>query len=247
MKIKEIRVGYTVKENKARAFIEINTNKDGKTKGGVGMITLIPSLPPSLPPSQPSLPSLPPSPSPSPSPIKFEFIFIIDQSGSMSRIIPLVIDCLHLFLRSLPLNCTFNLIGFGSTAHSLFDQPMELNQKNFKIGSEFIDRLKANLGGTEIGEPFKLAFSTELANQTMRNIFLLTDGRVANEEKIFKLIEENREETNDQTRIFSLGIGDYVSKSLLNGIARSGNGSSYFIPLSRLTSFVFLILIFNFF
>lgn len=53
--------------------------------------------------------------------VKSEFIFIVDQSGSMegNRIIRAK-ETLLLLLKSLPVGCYFQIISFGSTFRSLF-------------------------------------------------------------------------------------------------------------------------------
>ena len=46
----------------------------------------------------------------------FHFIFLVDRSGSMSWTdrIKIARDALTLFMRSLPKNCTYSIISFGS-------------------------------------------------------------------------------------------------------------------------------------
>merc|ERR1719296_283091 len=55
-----------------------------------------------------------------------EFIFLLDRSGSMGGTqIRQAADALQLFLRSLPQDCCFDIIGFGSTWTSLFGHSIE--------------------------------------------------------------------------------------------------------------------------
>ena len=51
-----------------------------------------------------------------------EFIFVVDCSGSMrdENKIGLARQAMLVFLKSLPLNCHFNIIRFGSQYKSLF-------------------------------------------------------------------------------------------------------------------------------
>ena len=46
----------------------------------------------------------------------FHFIFIVDRSGSMSYFnrMGLAIDALSIFIRSLPVDCKFSIISFGT-------------------------------------------------------------------------------------------------------------------------------------
>jgi hypothetical protein len=82
-----------------------------------------------------------------------EFIFVVDCSGSMSdeNKIGLARQAMILFLRSLPLNCHFNIIRFGSQYRSLFnDITVIYNEENARKAEELINGMKADLGGTEL-------------------------------------------------------------------------------------------------
>ena len=82
------------------------------------------------------------------------FIFLIDQSGSMSgKSIELVKQALLLFIQSLPVGSYFQLIGFGTTFKKYNDEPVEYNQENVKNIINVINDLKANMGGTNISGP----------------------------------------------------------------------------------------------
>ncbi len=53
----------------------------------------------------------------------FHFIFLVDRSGSMmgSRITA-ANEALKIFMRSLPTDCRFSIVGFGSSTDFLKDQ-----------------------------------------------------------------------------------------------------------------------------
>ena len=50
---------------------------------------------------------------------KYQFIFLVDRSNSMSvnSRMGIAIDAVVLFLQSLPADCQFGIIGFGSKRH----------------------------------------------------------------------------------------------------------------------------------
>ena len=61
------------------------------------------------------------------------FIFIIDQSGSMSgKPIKLVKEALIFFMQSLPRNSYFQLIGFGDSVEFINENPVEYTENNVK-------------------------------------------------------------------------------------------------------------------
>ncbi len=56
-----------------------------------------------------------------------------------------------LFLKSLPVGCHFNIIRFGSDHQSLFQNITNIyDEANVKVCQDFINQMKADLGGTEL-------------------------------------------------------------------------------------------------
>ena len=82
------------------------------------------------------------------------FIFLIDQSGSMSgQPIKLVYESLLFFLQSLPKKSYFQLIGFGSDFKKINKTPQEYTKENVQLTKQLISNLNADLGGTDISSP----------------------------------------------------------------------------------------------
>jgi hypothetical protein len=82
-----------------------------------------------------------------------EFIFIVDCSGSMDNEnkIGLARQAMLLFLKSLPVDCHFNIIRFGDKYKSLFsDMTTIYNEENARQAEQLINNMKADLGGTEL-------------------------------------------------------------------------------------------------
>ena len=71
----------------------------------------------------------------------FHFTFIVDRSGSMSGAgIASAKDALEIFIRSLPIGCTFSIISFGSRHEwmALQDRAEKLmagNAENLRAGN----------------------------------------------------------------------------------------------------------------
>ncbi|XP_055346092.1 LOW QUALITY PROTEIN: von Willebrand factor A domain-containing protein 5A-like [Paramacrobiotus metropolitanus] len=80
------------------------------------------------------------------------------------------------------------------------------------------------LGGTEILKPLNKIFKTAPFSGFSRHLFVLTDGEVDNTEQVIDLVRKN----TSNFRVFSFGIGDSCSRSLVNRIALAGNGKSEF-------------------
>lgn len=157
-----------------------------------------------------------------------EFIFVLDRSGSMSGgSINKAKEALKFFLKSLPQKSRFNIVSFGSSFKKMFKKPIEYSPKNIAIALAEVSTFKADLGGTEILTPLNAIFQQKPFKNYQRNIFLLTDGAVGNQEAIFKLISKSCIYNNQ--RIFSIGIGSGCSESLVRKTAQLGGGSSIFI------------------
>ena len=169
------------------------------------------------------------------------YIFLLDQSGSMSgERIDLSCKSLLLFLQSLNENCYFQLIGFGSDSKFFSDKPLEYNKENVKALMDIIKQLGADRGGTELYEPLYKIYTDKIYNEydMKKNIILLTDGELFDKEKVINLIGANSNEF-----IFnSIGIGD-CDKDLIERTALIGNGYSYYISnLNELNSVVISLL-----
>ena len=82
-----------------------------------------------------------------------EFIFVVDCSGSMEEEnkIGLARQAMLLFLKSLPVDCYFNVIRFGSTHENLFSEVTAVyDESNARKAEQCISQMKADLGGTEL-------------------------------------------------------------------------------------------------
>ena len=82
-----------------------------------------------------------------------EFIFVVDCSGSMGdeNKIRLARAAMLLFLKSLPMNCHFNIIRFGSKYENSFNDITPIyNDENARQTEKLINKMTADLGGTEL-------------------------------------------------------------------------------------------------
>ncbi|CAF0827662.1 unnamed protein product [Adineta ricciae] len=158
-----------------------------------------------------------------------EFIFIVDCSGSMQdeNKIGFARQAMLLFLKSLPVGCHFNIIRFGSQYKTLFNENTVLyNKTNAQRAEQLIERLKADLGGTDLLKPLRWIERYSPSQGRSRQVFLLTDGEISNVTEVLDLCRSMA----TSTRIFSFGLGQSPSRSLVKGLARATNGRFVFIP-----------------
>ncbi|KAI4656868.1 uncharacterized protein J4E78_006759 [Alternaria triticimaculans] len=152
---------------------------------------------------------------------KPEIIFIADRSGSMGDQIPTLVSALKVFLKSIPIGCTFNICSFGSSHSFLWKQSQLYGQDTLEEAIRHVEAFGANFGGTETLTAVKACFearNTELPTELM----LLTDGDIWAQDQLFDYISKNTK--NGNVRVFPIGIGGGVSSALIEGVARAGRG-----------------------
>lgn len=106
----------------------------------------------------------------------------------------------------------------------LWPEPVPFNQAHLDEASAYIARIDADLGGTEILEPLQSIYNLPSHPTRPRQIIVLTDGQVSNEDETIRLCRKGR-----PARVFAFGIGEGVSQHLVRGIARASGGSAEFI------------------
>ncbi|XP_062417039.1 von Willebrand factor A domain-containing protein 5A-like [Pungitius pungitius] len=155
-----------------------------------------------------------------------EFVFLLDRSGSMGgERIKNARDTLLLLLKSVPLGCYFNIYSFGSSFEHIFPKSEEYNQKTMEEALKKVEKMEADLGGTEILEPLKHIYRQPSIPSQPRQVFVFTDGEVGNTKEVINLVKQN----SASHRCFSFGIGEGASSALINGLAKEGGGHAQFI------------------
>ena len=171
------------------------------------------------------------------------FIFLVDQSGSMTgEPMKVVIESMLIFIQSLPKDSFFQIIGFGSNFEKYNKSPVEYNDKNIKEIVKIIKELNADKGGTNIVSPLIDIFNNKKEYEKIKlskNIILLTDGEVEDKNECFNLIKENC----NMFKVHSIGIGNDFDEELIKSCGIYGKGSFNFVKnLSYINSVVIKIL-----
>ncbi|KAH8883763.1 hypothetical protein GQ53DRAFT_731975 [Thozetella sp. PMI_491] len=155
-----------------------------------------------------------------------EIVFVCDRSGSMQtgNKIGNAVSALHIFLKSLPVGVKFNICSFGSDYSFLFPKGSRTyDASSLKQALRHVDTFSANYGGTEIYQPLEQTIKQRYSDMDLE-IFLLTDGEIWNQDSLLAMLSEQVSESDGRIRIFTLGIGRDASHSLIEGVARAGNG-----------------------
>ncbi|KAI0130397.1 von Willebrand factor type A domain-containing protein [Xylariales sp. AK1849] len=158
---------------------------------------------------------------------KPEIVFVCDRSGSMGdgHKIPNLRAALRLFVKSLNVGTKFNICSFGTHYTFLWDRSRSYDQTSVDEAMTHIETLAANYGGTEMCKPVEDTFKRRYTDMNLE-VFLLTDGQIWGHTDFMSMVSDNVSASNGAIRVFTLGIGRDVSHSLLEGIARAGNGFS---------------------
>ncbi|KAH7130346.1 von Willebrand factor type A domain-containing protein [Dendryphion nanum] len=155
---------------------------------------------------------------------KPEVVFVCDRSGSMAGSgIKLASQALKVFLKSLPIGVKFNICSFGSTFSFLWPRSVTYSQQTLDEATRHVSAFDANYGGTDMLPAMK-ATVVQRYNDLPLEIMLLTDGEIWDQQQLFNYLNEEITEKKAPIRVFTLGVGSGVSTSLIEGVARAGDG-----------------------
>jgi Ca-activated chloride channel family protein len=151
--------------------------------------------------------------------------FVVDCSGSMmGRSMEEAKKALHLCIRALSEGDRFEVIAFGSRFQTMFGGLRAFDEASLAEATEYVERMDARLGGTEILSPLREAL-TDGGGVRAHRVLLLTDGQVGNESEVIALAREHA----GRTRVFTFGIGAGASQHLVRGVARASGGAAEMI------------------
>ena len=158
-----------------------------------------------------------------------EMIFLIDISGSMKgESIIQAKKSLVTAISELNERDHFNIIAFEQQYQIFAVQPVKACHANKIFAYSFINGLDAG-GGTEVLPALNEAMSQANNSAAVSMIFLITDGSVGNEGRIFQAIKNKL----GNARLFPIGIGSAPNSFLLSKAADYGRGTFTYISSPR--------------
>lgn len=154
-----------------------------------------------------------------------ETILIVDTSGSMQGTsIQQAKAALSDALDRLTARDRFNVIEFNSVTRPLWPQAMPATPANVQAAREWIARLRAD-GGTEMAPALSFALDGSDTPGYLRQVVFMTDGGVANEDALLKLIAQRL----GKSRLFTVGIGSAPNGHFMTKAAQFGRGTFTYI------------------
>uniref|UniRef100_UPI0029555C1E von Willebrand factor A domain-containing protein 5B1-like n=1 Tax=Panthera onca TaxID=9690 RepID=UPI0029555C1E len=98
-------------------------------------------------------------------------------------------------------------------------------QESVAMACDNIQRMRADMGGTNILSPLKWIIRQPVHRGHPRILFLITDGAINNTGKVLELVRNHA----FSTRCYSFGIGPNVCHRLVKGLATVSKGSAEFL------------------
>jgi hypothetical protein len=188
---------------------------------------------------------------------KKNYQFILDRSGSMGGLrIKKAIEALKLFIELIPSNSYFNVISFGSNYTALWSKSVPANGSFRQDCLLDIESYNGDMGGTELYncledcldynlKKFKIDAKSVSCPKSYENVIVvLTDGEVISNNEIFNMVTSKNAANN--TRIFSIGLGDGASKQFIKGISdltygdymMVGDHGDLLVPIKKIISVI---------
>jgi Ca-activated chloride channel family protein len=155
-----------------------------------------------------------------------EIVFVLDCSGSMQgESIESAKKALEIMIRALNPNTMFNVYRFGATFQNLYPQSKSYDENSMQEALKYLSQADASLGGTEVLATLTDIYQKELESGYRRDVILITDGEISNEDEVMKLVKHHAE----TTKLSAVGIGSGPNEYLIKGVARAAGGATEFI------------------
>jgi len=161
-----------------------------------------------------------------------EIVFVLDCSGSMAgESIDEAKTALEIMIKALNPDTSFNIYRFGRSFEHLFKRSKAYSKEGMQAALTYISNTDASLGGTEMLAPLKDIYQHQLKANQHRDIVVITDGEVSNENEIIDLAKRHA----DKTALHMVGIGNGSNEFLIRSLARlSGGASELIAPNERI-------------
>jgi Ca-activated chloride channel family protein len=145
---------------------------------------------------------------------------LIDCSGSMggTSIIQARKAALEI-LNQLQPKDTFNVTLFGNEYEHCFNNMVPATAKNITIAWNKLEKLGADMGGTEMEQAIEAVFSLGSESRSQAAVLLITDGEIHEHEKLVKRAEKSSH------RVFTVGVGNAVAEVFLKSLSSVTGGA----------------------
>ena len=162
------------------------------------------------------------------------FVFLIDNSGSMFSVFPMVIEAMSTLADQLRENDRISIVTYGGGVSTLMDGGSGADKEAVKKKISALCSGGYTPGGAGIVEAYKLAHKHFIKGGNNR-IVLITDGDfnvgVSSESELVSMVEKERQSAI-YLSAFGVGSGNYKD-SKLKMLANKGNGNYFYLDNVR--------------
>lgn len=156
-----------------------------------------------------------------------DYVFILDISGSMADNGKLTTstDSMIEFIKGLGQQDRFDVITFNMRANTLFGKLCDADETSFKRAADFLNSQEAK-GGTRLQPAITTAYQYKTSDRPL-NVVILSDGMTEQKDRreLMSLITKRP----GSTRVFCIGVGNEINRSLLNQMAEEAGGLAAFL------------------
>jgi Ca-activated chloride channel family protein len=159
-----------------------------------------------------------------------DMVFTADVSSSMDgeRIAQLR-ESLTYFLEQLREKDYFNIVTFGTHVVSFRADLVAASDSNLQAARAFVSDIYA-LGMTNISAALNAALRHMYRPEASNNIIFLTDGYpTVGITQTDSIIAHTKQDNTNEVRLFTFGIGENISRSMLTALAIENHGYATFI------------------
>ena len=162
------------------------------------------------------------------------FVFLIDNSGSMFSVFPMVIEAMNTLADQLRENDRISIVTYGGGVSTLMDGGSGADKEAVKKKISSLCSGGYTPGGAGIVEAYRLAHKHFIKGGNNR-IVLITDGDfnvgVSSESELVSMVEKERQSAI-YLSAFGVGSGNYKD-SKLKMLANKGNGNYFYLDNVR--------------
>jgi Ca-activated chloride channel family protein len=154
-----------------------------------------------------------------------DYIFVVDISGSMHGYpLDTAKELLRHLIGGLRPSDTFNVMLFSGSNRMLAPASVPATRANIDEALRTLREMGGG-GSTEIVPALRRIAALPKSPDVSRSVIVVTDGYVAVESEVFRLVRQNLGQAN----VFAFGIGTSVNRHLIEGIARAGQGEAFVV------------------
>jgi len=159
-----------------------------------------------------------------------ELYLVLDTSGSQSGLpIEKSKAIASEVLRHLMPEDTFQVLDFDTQVKKFAPAAVPATPENVARALPYVESFWGG-GGTDIAAATNEALVPPNDPARLRMVMFLTDGYIGDDDGVLRTIQQH---LGAQSRVFSVGVGSEVNRSLISQMARVGHGSATFVNLHR--------------